>query len=299
VPAECCLQEAGWNPYYALLLGRLAAASTSHAVTLQYCLWDHFKARRCRLQIVIASLPSDSMRQRPLNMRPRLTPDARRACLPAVQVVSAGCGACDACTCACKLCSRVTGGGGGRAAAHGAPGAPHRVAHIRPRAAAVRAEGADPSSQAAALIPGCSVPSSCCGDRGRLAHRLHCVQCAGQCCISEPCRATCFCSQIPMPISRTRATTRIMQVVRFEGAMVPREQLFWNLTLQHLLLGCADATAVAAVFERLATNAVRFSGTEALCGVESRCRAQGKPSAPFSAGQERLHNGQLTADYMS
>ena len=43
VPVECCLQEAGWNPYYALLLGRLAAAATSHAVTLQYCLWDHFR----------------------------------------------------------------------------------------------------------------------------------------------------------------------------------------------------------------------------------------------------------------
>lgn len=48
-----------------------------------------------------------------------------------------------------------------------------------------------------------------------------------------------------------------VQVVRFEGAMVPREQLFWNLTLQHLLLGCADDAAVAAVFERLAVNAVR------------------------------------------
>jgi MA3 domain len=43
VPVECCLQEAGWNPYYALLLGRLAAAGTGHAVTLQYCLWDHFR----------------------------------------------------------------------------------------------------------------------------------------------------------------------------------------------------------------------------------------------------------------
>lgn len=62
--------------------------------------------------------------------------------------------------------------------------------------------------------------------------------------------------------------------------MVPREQLFWNLMLQHLLLGCADAAAVAAVFERLAINAVRFSGTEALCSVEPRCRAQGKPPLP-------------------
>lgn len=49
MPVECCLQEAGWNPYYALLLGRLAAAGTSHTVTLQYCLWDHFRvgARCC------------------------------------------------------------------------------------------------------------------------------------------------------------------------------------------------------------------------------------------------------------
>jgi MA3 domain len=43
VPVECCLQEAGWNPYYALLLTRLAAAAAGHAVTLQYCLWDHFR----------------------------------------------------------------------------------------------------------------------------------------------------------------------------------------------------------------------------------------------------------------
>ncbi len=50
VPAECCLQEAGWNPYYAALLARLAAASTSHAVTLQYCLWDHFKVARRHFQ---------------------------------------------------------------------------------------------------------------------------------------------------------------------------------------------------------------------------------------------------------
>lgn len=44
MPLECALQEAAWNPYYALLLARLAAAATSHAVTLQYCLWDQFKA---------------------------------------------------------------------------------------------------------------------------------------------------------------------------------------------------------------------------------------------------------------
>ncbi len=44
--------------------------------------------------------------------------------------------------------------------------------------------------------------------------------------------------------------------MRFEGAMEPREQLFWNLTLQHLLLGCPDDAAAGAIFDRLATNAV-------------------------------------------
>lgn len=43
VPLECALQEAAWNPYYCLLLARLTASATSHLVTLQYCLWDHFK----------------------------------------------------------------------------------------------------------------------------------------------------------------------------------------------------------------------------------------------------------------
>lgn len=137
MPAECCLQEAGWNPYYALLLGRLAASSTSHAVTLQYCLWDHFKARRCRLQIDIASLPSDRMRQRPLNMRPRLTPDARRACLPAVQVVSAGCGACDALTCACNCVPGVQGV---------AEAEPRRTAHLARLTASLISGGALPLS---------------------------------------------------------------------------------------------------------------------------------------------------------
>ena len=44
VAVECCLQEAAWNPYYSLLLSRLTAASTSHAVTLQCalcCSWTH------------------------------------------------------------------------------------------------------------------------------------------------------------------------------------------------------------------------------------------------------------------
>ncbi|KAK9823765.1 hypothetical protein WJX72_005349 [[Myrmecia] bisecta] len=43
VTVDCCLQEASWNPYYALVAGRLAGASKSHKITLQYCLWDQFK----------------------------------------------------------------------------------------------------------------------------------------------------------------------------------------------------------------------------------------------------------------
>eukprot|EP00887_Chlorella_sp_A99_P005712 scaffold1.g5712.t1 len=43
VCVEVALQEAGYNPYYALLLLRLCAASKAHRVTLQYCLWDHLK----------------------------------------------------------------------------------------------------------------------------------------------------------------------------------------------------------------------------------------------------------------
>jgi hypothetical protein len=47
------------------------------------------------------------------------------------------------------------------------------------------------------------------------------------------------------------------QVVRFEGGVPPREQLFWNLALQHLLASAPDDAAVSAMFERLAANAVR------------------------------------------
>ncbi|KAK9827685.1 hypothetical protein WJX81_008109 [Elliptochloris bilobata] len=43
VTAECCLQERVWNPYYAHLLVRLAAAAKGHRITLQFCLLDHFK----------------------------------------------------------------------------------------------------------------------------------------------------------------------------------------------------------------------------------------------------------------
>lgn len=48
VPVECCLQERAWNPYYGHLLGRLAAAAKGHRITLQFCLWDHFKQARAR-----------------------------------------------------------------------------------------------------------------------------------------------------------------------------------------------------------------------------------------------------------
>jgi len=32
VPLECCLQETGWNPYYAHLALKLTSASKSHKV---------------------------------------------------------------------------------------------------------------------------------------------------------------------------------------------------------------------------------------------------------------------------
>ena len=37
-------QEASWNPYYAHLALKLAAAAKSHRFTLQYCLWDQVSA---------------------------------------------------------------------------------------------------------------------------------------------------------------------------------------------------------------------------------------------------------------
>lgn len=41
--------------------------------------------------------------------------------------------------------------------------------------------------------------------------------------------------------------------------MPPREQLFWNVALQHLLAGDGDNTAVTGIFDRLAANAVCHS----------------------------------------
>ncbi|BDA46714.1 Suppressor of glycerol defect protein 1 [Coccomyxa sp. Obi] len=43
VVLECCLQERSWNPYYAHLLASLVRAVKGHHITLQFCLWDHFK----------------------------------------------------------------------------------------------------------------------------------------------------------------------------------------------------------------------------------------------------------------
>lgn len=40
---QCCLQEPVFNPYYALLLKKLCDSGKGHKMTLQYCLWDHFK----------------------------------------------------------------------------------------------------------------------------------------------------------------------------------------------------------------------------------------------------------------
>lgn len=43
VAVECCLQEAAWNPYYGVLLKTILDASKSHAMTAQFCIWDHLK----------------------------------------------------------------------------------------------------------------------------------------------------------------------------------------------------------------------------------------------------------------
>lgn len=43
VTVECCLFEKSYNPYYSQLLIRLCTVSKAHRMTLQYCLWDHFK----------------------------------------------------------------------------------------------------------------------------------------------------------------------------------------------------------------------------------------------------------------
>ena len=49
VVLECCLQERLWNPYYTHLLASLTRAVKGHRITLQFCLWDHFKQARLRV----------------------------------------------------------------------------------------------------------------------------------------------------------------------------------------------------------------------------------------------------------
>ncbi len=41
---HCCLAERGWNPYYGFLALKLAQSSKAHRMTLQFSLWDQFKA---------------------------------------------------------------------------------------------------------------------------------------------------------------------------------------------------------------------------------------------------------------
>ena len=57
------------------------------------------------------------------------------------------------------------------------------------------------------------------------------------------------CAQELLLILLSRALT---QPVDFREVMSAREQLFWNSTLEQLLLACADEAAVKAVFARLA-----------------------------------------------
>ena len=47
------LQEASWNPYYAHLALKLAAAGKSHRFTLQYCLWDQVGTLPPAAQLVL------------------------------------------------------------------------------------------------------------------------------------------------------------------------------------------------------------------------------------------------------
>ena len=137
VPVECCLQEAGWNPYYALLLGRLAAAATSHAVTLQYCLWDHFR--------VGAMLPLPWQPGKPgralLGVPSRWLPCCLSSCTRvqhAIPHVSS------AARCMKGLAAARAAGCLQRgAAAGGPPGAAHGDARWRRRPAAFPVEGRD------------------------------------------------------------------------------------------------------------------------------------------------------------
>lgn len=41
---HCCLQEKAWNPFYAMVMNRVAAVSKTHKTTLQFMAWDKLKA---------------------------------------------------------------------------------------------------------------------------------------------------------------------------------------------------------------------------------------------------------------
>ncbi|XAR69871.1 hypothetical protein NMG60_11001623 [Bertholletia excelsa] len=43
VLVECCLQEKVFNKYYSVLASKLCSHDKKHKITLQYCLWDHYK----------------------------------------------------------------------------------------------------------------------------------------------------------------------------------------------------------------------------------------------------------------
>ncbi|MCL7032649.1 hypothetical protein MKW94_002907 [Papaver nudicaule] len=44
VLVECCMQEMVFNKYYTILASKLCNHDKNHKFTLQYCLWDHYKA---------------------------------------------------------------------------------------------------------------------------------------------------------------------------------------------------------------------------------------------------------------
>lgn len=44
VVVDCCLHETTYNPFYGLLIARLAGHSKAHRLTAQFCMWDQYKA---------------------------------------------------------------------------------------------------------------------------------------------------------------------------------------------------------------------------------------------------------------
>ncbi|KAL6956520.1 hypothetical protein U1Q18_042439 [Sarracenia purpurea var. burkii] len=43
VLVDCCLQEKVFNKYYSVLAMKLCSHDKNHKITLQYCIWDHYK----------------------------------------------------------------------------------------------------------------------------------------------------------------------------------------------------------------------------------------------------------------